>query len=100
MRSQTSEKIHRPIGSGISIGWMGWPAMLAGVRMTPPRDYREKKQRACGGWEAGGPRGLLHSRRPAEHQGCRANAPRAPARRDLRPLAQNARKPHDRRTFE
>jgi len=30
--------------------------MLAGVRMTPPRDYREKKQRACGGWEAGGHR--------------------------------------------
>src|SRR5438094_7255848 len=33
-RSQTNEKIHRPIGIGTSIGWMGWRAMLAGVCMA------------------------------------------------------------------
>ena len=31
--AQTSEKIHRPIGIGTSIGWMGCPATLAGVRI-------------------------------------------------------------------
>src|SRR3954467_5201964 len=30
-RAQANEKIHRPIGIGTIIGWMGWRAMLAGV---------------------------------------------------------------------
>src|SRR5881392_2383978 len=32
-KSLTKEKIHSPMGIVTSMGWIGWPAMLAGVRI-------------------------------------------------------------------
>src|SRR4051812_28468500 len=38
MRSEANEKMKQPIAIGTSMGWIGCPAMLAGVLMEPPRE--------------------------------------------------------------
>src|SRR4051812_46229303 len=40
MRSEANEKMKQPIAMGTSIGWMGCPAMLAGVLIGSPAQVK------------------------------------------------------------
>src|SRR5579859_2899497 len=49
-RSKRNESRNPPMARGTSIGWIGWPAMLAGVRMVDDLTENAIAARLGRGW--------------------------------------------------